>query len=71
MSEWKPISTAPRGPMDRYAYGPTILLWVDGTVGVGFWDHEFRKFCIEHPQEPAGQPTHWMPLPSPPREGGR
>ena len=67
MGEWQPIETAPSKPLDRHGYGPTVLLWVEGELAIGFWDDDFGRFYIEtldrHPQ-----PTHWMPLPLPPSQ---
>jgi len=62
---WRPIETAPSRPLDKNGYGPTILIWVESAVGIGFWDDDFGQFFVEasdrHPQ-----PTHWRPLPEPP-----
>lgn len=63
--EWQPIRAAPKKPLDKHGYGPTILLWVEGELAIGFWDRDFKKFFIvtveRHPQ-----PSHWMPFPEPP-----
>lgn len=75
MSEWKGIESAPRD-------GKRILLWGPG-VWIGYWDEnaaqgdgkddspgwqifrcdmdEWYSFCMDNP-------THWMPLPEPPKE---
>jgi hypothetical protein len=66
MSDWQRIEAAPRAPLDEYRYGPTVLLFVDDTVGVGFWDEDFGCFYVEYPEHHRGEPTHWMPLPAPP-----
>ena len=68
---WRPIKTAPRKPLDKAGYGPEILLFVadqtsEGRLGVGYWDRDFNKFYVEHP-ESGSQPTHWMPMPEPPK----
>lgn len=62
---WQPIETA---PMPEFTRGPAVLVYVptaeeaDERVIVarfwGAWDE-----CIE--------PTHWMPLPSPPAQADR
>lgn len=60
---WQPISTAPED-------GPEILLWTDeGVAGgagcaVGYYDEgTWRRIGLE----PVRHPTHWMPLPDPPK----
>ena len=63
--DWQPIETAPR----------------DGTWMLGYWTHlegpdecsmstvRFSDGCFEDDQhEGVNPPTHWMPLPAPPRE---
>jgi hypothetical protein len=61
MSEWQPIATAPK---DR-----EVLVYDDGAILIslyvrdedgqeGWWDHGFM--------DPA--PSHWMPVPDPPRD---
>lgn len=67
IGEWRPIETAPKTPLDELSYGPKILLYVDEHLGVGFWDQDFNKFYVEYPEAHRGEPTHWMPLPDPPR----
>ncbi len=65
--EWQPIETAPARPLDKLGYGPIILLFVDRTVGVGFWDDDFGKFYVAYPErQRSPSPTHWMPLPADP-----
>lgn len=76
MSEWQPIATAPTD-------GTEILLWLRGEmyrpVEIGYWLQRKTKKAksgwrsVEHPYfldgpEGFGEPTHWMPLPSPPKE---
>ena len=61
--EWQPIETAPK---DRFH----VLLFGDGPgfkqcSFVGYWyEHDGVWFSFDH--KPAGQPTHWMPLPKAP-----
>ena len=61
MSEWQPIETAPRDGTEilLFARGP----YKDDYRGVGQWSGQrndwFWNFAI--------RPTHWMPLPEPPR----
>ena len=78
MSDWQPIETAPRD-------GTRVLLWfpftltveVPGIAWIGLWaqretDEADGNVCWiepEHRDECLGEPTHWMPLPEPPKEG--
>lgn len=65
MTDWQPIETAPRD-------GKTLLMWAPG-FGLGalvlYWMNDYWR-------EPANglglkvEPTHWMPLPPPPRTEG-
>ena len=57
--EWQPIETAPK----------------DGTVFLAFWDKDgdTRYVCAKRGRRggPIGlqrPPTHWMPLPEPPKD---
>jgi hypothetical protein len=71
MSEWQSIETAPK---DR-----KILILGKDYVSVGKWDsNEFAKNPKPHFKSERGylhgkrweldnQPTHWMPLPEPPK----
>ena len=70
MMEWQPIETAPKDDLARFLLCiPSIRL---SPVQLGFWrKHDdrfgfFGSFGIKH--ERANQPTHWMPLPSPPQD---
>jgi len=65
VADWQPIETAPKN-------GMRILLGGKLKVGSGhFWDNKSKQ----HPRKrwvwdgyPKIEPTHWMPLPSPPRK---
>lgn len=63
--EWQPIQTAPKD-------GTEILAGQAGTrkVGVIVWNIEIERWSApaEHWDEPSWLPTHWMPLPEPPKE---
>ena len=60
--EWHPIETAPSGLND-------FLLWNGERVFLGWlsedgWHDATNQDHHDEPEQP--QPTHWMPLPSPP-----
>ena len=63
MSEWRPIETAPVGTL--------ILLCVSGICGqplmrVGWY---LGGMCVNPSTgKSIRNPTHWMPLPEPPKE---
>lgn len=72
--DWQPIETAPRD-------GTRVLLWAcdpcypKGKPLVGYFEnnkwhlsgHEFTECWINNFDE-YFNPTHWMPLPEPPKE---
>lgn len=65
MSEWKPIESAPKD-------GRHILI-VCGRTRLGFY-HPADKRWREYDGTGYGlsldfTPSHWMPLPEPPKEG--
>jgi hypothetical protein len=79
MHEWKPIETAPKDGTAVLLYGPDLPTPVVATLKMhelvrsypskGFgrsvtfkWHDTVRGFEVYPP------PTHWMPLPSPPKE---
>jgi hypothetical protein len=61
---WQPIETAPRD-------GTEILFWVapemsEGWAEVGHWfETAHDGWWVAHTIE--RKPTHWMPLPEPPK----
>lgn len=70
---WQPIETAPKD-------GTLILLARPQGVWVGKWvpvfvsgyvpDNKWRSHLLNHDHLGAGgygKPTHWMPLPEPPK----
>lgn len=62
---WQPIETAPKD-------GTPVLVWDGSDAMVSYWsnvtgldgDGEWHTWALC-----AEQPTHWMPLPQPPKEG--
>lgn len=55
MSEWQPIETAPRDG--------TIILSFDTSAGIPI---DLAHWLNGTWRDDGGEPTHWMPLPSPP-----
>lgn len=59
MTEWQPIETAPEGE--------TIFVYPDLCGGITF-SHKFEgKWLDEVDGNFEIHPTHWMPLPEPPK----
>jgi hypothetical protein len=65
MDNWQPIATAPKEEM-------VLLCFYDGEMRVaeqryepGDWEHGTEGFWFWNLYDDA-QPTHWMPLPTPP-----
>ncbi len=60
MAEWQPIETAPQD-------GTRILVFtVHGDIEISEW----YTICIFDPPTEgwnSNEPTHWMPLPEPPK----
>ena len=66
MSEWQPIETAPK---DRRGY---VLLCdkkieIGGNLFIGWWDGRKWRIDFSPRWQHAITPTHWMPLPEPPK----
>lgn len=70
MTEWQSIETAPRdgtrilvtGNLWNYSkcireYIPVTVYWYDGA-----WETSYPQ------KRHAGEPSHWMPLPPPPKK---
>lgn len=65
---WQPIETAPKGGVVIIAFRPTdpphieAMYWVQYSDGTGAWHYAYDGDCsYETP------PTHWIPLPEPPK----
>lgn len=54
--EWQPIATAPKDGRD-------VLVFDDGAITIASW---FMDLWWDH-GEMVPEPTHWMPLPEPPK----
>ena len=64
MSEWQPIETAPKETR--------VLLWVPldkqkWAIRSGGYDLYYGRWFYDGPQDDH-QPTHWVPLPDPPKD---
>lgn len=70
-TDWQPIETAPKD-------GTEILLYfrfghiengsfVKDRLGYGQWNTFYRTHCSSRWETPY-EPSHWMPLPTPPKE---
>ena len=71
MSDWQPIETAPKDGTEvllaipTYGVGPTFEFAVGGFFNGAWFGEEDDAYDAD---EAAYQdPTHWMPLPEPPR----
>ncbi len=74
--EWQPISTAPK---DTYGVcGPSLILghsekkWIRFGryyVQEGCWYYSGTNERSQYAQTRGDEPTHWMPLPEPPKGG--
>jgi hypothetical protein len=74
MTEWQPIETAPKD-------GSAILIWPAQSALTGSTEcmiisyvvrwHDWKEAWIEASGEEYDTfyPTHWMPLPPPPKKG--
>lgn len=63
-SPWRPIETAPRDGT------PILLCGQTGDRIVGRWSTAFSGSWVLEAYDAIGiEPTHWMPLPSPPPKG--
>lgn len=80
MSDWQPIETAPRDGSNILVYLPTwgriyIGSWNEViTMTFGkvtneslFWHYQGGPMHLSFSERP--QPSHWLPLPSPPGMG--
>lgn len=79
MSDWQPIETAPRdGSPLLIRFRDDLPSRVSGFAGkcaVMRWTFDGGEWSYHGPIGMGGFPdewiSNWMPLPSPPREGGR
>ena len=72
MAEWQPIETAPKEIEwggDGHGYGPYILAWpvFYEVTRVRWWQSKSGGKNFLEDGGNAVRPTHWMPLPDPPK----
>jgi hypothetical protein len=60
MTEWQPIDTAPKD-------GTDVLIFCDDEIVIGSFAGGMWWFDQIRYEKHA--PTHWMPLPAPPKKG--
>lgn len=61
MSKWQPIETAPKD-------GTLVLVWDEDTPITASWDEGFGWCDNVRGTYWGFSPTHWMPLPEPPKD---
>mgnify|MGYP002507805316 CR=1 FL=1 len=78
MNEWQPIETAPKD--ETKIYGTRILAFFpleeesdySSQIVIIRWSYykrwELAEYSGELDHEFYSQPTHWMPLPNPPKQ---
>lgn len=73
---WQPIETAPRGhilvygkPQNLVVDGSTLTNYHSAFVCSAHWDEIDQSFVLDGGSwlGPFIEPTHWMPLPEPPK----
>lgn len=73
MSEWQPIETAPRDASEVLTYSKAADVEM---IRNSFFDEEYKEWmyytstCGIENFDAIFNPTHWMPLPPPPSDGG-
>jgi hypothetical protein len=60
MNEWLPIETAPKDGTDVLVYG-------HGVIRTAIWDGKTGAFRVNAYAFVVIDPTHWQPLPEPPK----
>mgnify|MGYP001584492291 CR=1 FL=1 len=66
MGEWQDIASAP------HLVSPSIIVWDGDRVCTAWWSSsDYGWVPDDQPDHISGvvNPTHWMPLPSPPSTG--
>lgn len=65
MSEWRPIETAPDETFVLAYGGSDLCGWSDG-INLGIAKRR-GLIWFDNEAESITKPTHWMPLPEPPK----
>ena len=60
MTEWQPIETAPKDDTD-------VLVFSDNSIWIASFYHGIWWFEKNDDTVRLSKPTHWMPLPEPPK----
>ena len=60
MNEWQPIETAPKDIGD-------VLIFNEDGIDIGWWDDNQKEWCYRDLYLTIRSPSHWMPLPEPPK----
>ena len=65
MSEWQPIETAPKDNKSILGYHP----FSTGSFRIltMLWDRNYRTWRADVHSYIHFKPTHWMPIPDPPK----
>lgn len=72
--EWQPIETSPKDGTKILLYGKYGWMIYEKSkvtktgILVGYFDDEQWVTVTDNPYEDIMHPTHWMPLPPPPKE---
>jgi hypothetical protein len=61
--EWQPIETAPKDGTPVMIYDPEFSI----KVYVAAWMYDFQWVEADGEHHLEFNPTHWMPLPEPPK----
>lgn len=63
MSDWQPIETAPKNSTSRLVWNPS-----NQCIYCVTWDEDEDAWCVFGGYSAfIDTPTHWMPLPEPPK----
>jgi hypothetical protein len=68
MTDWRPIETAPKD-------GTRVLLYqVDSPIGahkiwIQYCNAKWGEYWLSSDESLRMEPSHWMPLPPPPKDG--
>ena len=73
MTEWQPIETAPKDGIPVLIYSglrvdiESILIDHEKSIYISSFDGDWWIWDGKYGPEYAYEPTHWMPLPEPPK----